>query len=344
MRGGAGTGVVSVPPEHGVNMERRIHEEDHDIRLDRWFKRHLPHISNGMLQKALRKKDVRLDGKRAEASTRIAEGQSIVMPDTWRDMPKAETAPRKPVTAISDRVIKDLEQHILFEDAAMLVLNKPAGLAVQGGTGQKESVDAILRARAEKLRQEPPRLVHRLDRDTSGVLVLGKSANAAAELAQAFARKQAQKYYWALVLRVPNIEAGTIDAPLVKKASGKDSKFEKVQTDEEDGKHAVTHYEVLDRAGQKLAWVELVPVTGRTHQLRVHMAVIGHPILGDGKYGGSESFFEGGEIPKKLHLHARRLVLPLKGRTLTFEAPLTGHMKQSWKLFQFTEPKTRRLG
>lgn len=324
-------------------MERRIHDDDNDIRLDRWFKRHMPHISNGMLQKALRKKDVRLEGRRAEASTRIAEGQKITMPDAWRDMPKAEPAPRKakPVET-SDRAIKDLEQLILFEDANMLVLNKPAGLAVQGGTGQKESVDSILRARAEKLKQEPPRLVHRLDRDTSGVLVLGKTANAAAELAKTFARKQAEKFYWALVLRVPNITVGTVDVPIVKKAIGKDSKYEKVQQDEEEGKYAVTHYEVLDRAGQKLAWVELMPVTGRTHQLRVHMAAIGHPILGDGKYGGSESFFEGGEISKKLHLHSRRLVLPFKGRTLTFEAPLSGHMKQSWKLFQFTEPNARR--
>lgn len=325
-------------------MERHIHDDDDDIRLDRWFKRHMPHIPNGMLQKALRKKDVRLDGKRAEASMRIASGQRLTMPDTWRDMPKAEAASRKAKPReTSDSAIKDLEQLILFEDATMLVLNKPAGLAVQGGTGQKESVDSILRARAEKLRQEPPKLVHRLDRDTSGVLVLGKTAKAAAELAQAFARKQAEKYYWALVLGVPNVDAGTIDAPLIKKASGKDSKYEKVQADEEEGKNAVTHYEILDRAAQKLAWVEMVPVTGRTHQIRVHMALIGHPILGDGKYGGSESFFEGGEIPKKLHLHARRLVLPLKGRTLTFEAPLTGHMKQSWKLFQFNEPKVRRI-
>lgn len=325
-------------------MEKRIHDGDDDIRLDRWFKRHMPHISNGMLQKALRKKQVRLDGKRAEASTRVQDKQVLTFPDEWKDLPQEDSKPRKAKAEVSDRVINDLEQHILFEDAYMLVLNKPSGLAVQGGTGQKESVDSILRARAERLRQEAPRLVHRLDRDTSGVLVLGKTAKAASELAQAFARKQAQKFYWALVLRVPNIDVGTVDAPLAKKAVGKDSKFEKVQEDGEDGKHAITHYEVLDRAGQKLAWVELMPVTGRTHQLRVHMAGIGHPILGDGKYGGSESFFEGGEIPKKLHLHARRLVLPLKNRTVTFEAPLIGHMKQSWKLFQFSEPKVKRLG
>lgn len=324
-------------------MEKRIWDEDNDIRLDRWFKRHMPYIQHALLQKALRKGLVRLDGRKADASTRIAQGQVLSMPDEWKHAPKEE-APRKPTAKaeeISSRAIRDLEQHILFEDRFMLVLNKPAGLAVQGGTGQKESVDAILKARALAKGQEPPRLVHRLDRDTSGVLVLGKTANAAAELAQAFARKQAEKFYWALVLRVPDIEAGTIDLPLAKKALGKDSKFEKVQGDEEDGKRAVTHYQVIDHAARKLAWVELMPVTGRTHQLRVHMAAIGHPILGDGKYGGSEAFFDGDHIPKKLHLHARRLVLPLKGRTLTFEAPLTGHMKQSWKLFEFREPKAK---
>lgn len=325
-------------------MERRIHDDDEGIRLDRWFKRHMPQVTHGLLQKSLRKGAVRLDGKKADSATRIAQGQKLTIPDEWKNLPQDETprTEKKPVE-VSDRAIKDIEQAILYEDKFMLVLNKPAGLAVQGGTGQKESVDAILKARAIKLRQDPPRLVHRLDRDTSGVLVLGKTANAAAELAQAFARKQAEKYYWALVLRVPNIEAGKIDMPLVKRAIGKDSRYEKVQSDEDDGKAAVTHYQVMDRAGQKLAWVELIPITGRTHQLRVHMAGIGHPILGDGKYGGSEAFFEGDSIPKKLHLHARRLVLPLKDRTLLFEAPLTGHMKQSWKLFQFEEPKAKRV-
>lgn len=324
-------------------MERRIHDDDDGIRLDRWFKRHMPQVTHGLLQKSLRKGLVRLEGKKADAATRLEQGQVLKIPDEWKSLPKVEgERVAKPKADISDRAIKDIEQAILFEDNFMLVLNKPAGLAVQGGTGQKESVDAILKARAERLKQEPPRLVHRLDRDTSGVLVLGKTAKAAAELAQAFARKQAEKYYWALVLRVPDIEAGTIDMPLAKKAIGKDSRYEKVLEDEDDGKNAITNYQVMDTAARKLAWVELMPVTGRTHQLRVHMAGIGHPILGDGKYGGSESFFDGGEIPKKLHLHARRLTLPLKGRTLTFEAPLTGHMKQSWKLFQFSEPKARR--
>jgi 23S rRNA pseudouridine955/2504/2580 synthase len=324
-------------------MERHIHDDDDGIRLDRWFKRHMPQVTHGLLQKALRKGAVRLDSKKADASTRITQGQKLSFPDEWKSLPQhdAPTGAKKEED-ISDRAIKDIEQAILFEDKFMLVLNKPAGLAVQGGTGQKLSVDAILKARAQKLRQDPPRLVHRLDRDTSGVLVLGKTANAAAELAQAFARKQAEKYYWALVLRVPSHESGKIDMPLVKRAIGKDSRYEKVQSDEDDGKAAITHYQIMDRAGQKLSWLELMPVTGRTHQLRVHMAGIGHPILGDGKYGGSDAFFEGDTIPKKLHLHARRLVLPLKGRTLLFEAPLTGHMKQSWKLFQFEEPKVKK--
>lgn len=325
-------------------MERHIHDDDNDIRLDRWFKRHMANVPHVMLQKSLRKGLVRLDGKKAEANTRLQEGQKLTMPDEWRDMPAEERGgKRKNKVAISESAINDLEQMILFEDDFMLVLNKPAGLAVQGGTGQKENVDDILRARAERKRQDPPKLVHRLDKDTSGLLVLGKTANAAAELAQAFARKKVEKFYWALVLRVPSVDAGVIDMPLTKKATGKDSKYEKVQGDD-DGKNAVTNYQIVQRAGQKLAWLELLPVTGRTHQLRVHMAGIGHPILGDGKYGGSEAFFEGDSIPKKLHLHARKLVIPLQTRTLTFEAPLTGHMKKSWELFQFGEPKIRKQG
>lgn len=217
----------------------------------------------------------------------------------------------------------------------MIVLNKPAGLAVQGGTGQKESVDAIFRARALKRKQEAPRLVHRIDRDTSGVLILAKTANDAADLAQAFARKTAEKRYWALVLGVPSHAAGTIDMALAKKLGGKDSRIEKMEEDAEAGKDAITHYRIISAAGKKLCWVEMLPVTGRTHQLRVHMAAIGHPILGDGKYGGPDAFLQGEDVPKQLHLHAAKLALPLRGKTLKFKAPLPYHMQKTWDYFGF---------
>lgn len=317
--------------------EHTIAEDDADVRLDRWFKRHLPQVSQGMLQKALRKKAVRLDGKRAEASTRLQAGQVLKFPSDWKNQ-KPAPGPVKEGrrgAAINAGAIADLEKCILHEDKHILVLNKPAGLAVQGGTGQKESVDAILTARAMQKGEEAPRLVHRLDRDTSGVLVMGKTAGAAAKLAASFARKKARKLYWALVLGSPRPEEGKIDMALAKKASGKDSRVEKMQADDEDGKDAVTIYRLLERAGNKLSWVELEPVTGRTHQLRVHMAGIGHPILGDGKYGGTEAFLQGEDVPRKLHLHAAVLELPFGGKELRFEAPLPGHMRKSWQYFGF---------
>lgn len=323
-------------------LKQLIDNADDGIRLDRWFKRHFPDVAHGMLSKELRKGAVRLDGKKAEANTRIVEGQELSYPELFVTIATPGKAPKKEKGShIPAGAVKDLEKYILFEDAHMIVLNKPSGLAVQGGSGQKESVDDILAARARAKGEESPKLVHRLDRDTSGVLVLGKTAKDAGLLAASFAKKTAEKYYWALIIGVPNIEAGTINLPLMKREVGKDSRMQRVQEDEK-GKHAITHYRVVDRAAMKLAWVELLPVTGRTHQLRVHMESIGHPIVGDGKYGGAEAFLDGGEIIPQMHLHARKLILPWKGKTISFEAPLTGHMKQSWKLFQFAEPRVRQ--
>lgn len=323
-------------------MQQIIEDADDDIRLDRWFKRHLPLVAHSLLSKELRKGGIRVDGQKAEASTRVHAGQELKYPDMFLKLTPVEgqLAKREKGSRIDPNAIKDLERCILFEDKHMIVLNKPSGLAVQGGSGQKESVDDILAARARLKGEESPKLVHRLDRDTSGVLVLGKTAKDAGQLAAAFARKTAEKVYWALVIGVPDIEVGTIDLPLAKREVGKDSRIEKVQEDDE-GKTAITHYQVIDHAARKLAWVELLPVTGRMHQLRVHMESIGHPIYGDGKYGGAEAFLDG-EIEPKLHLHARRLTVAFHGRTLIFEAPLTGHMKASWKLFEFSEPKIRK--
>lgn len=322
-------------------MKSIVTGADDGIRLDRWFKRHLPDIAHSMLSKELRKGGVRVDGKKIEASERVVEGQEIRYPDFWSALKTDENHPKKHQKGakIDPIAIKNLEKSIIFENDDMIVLNKPSGLAVQGGSGQKESVDDILAARARSTGEESPKLVHRLDRDTSGVLVLGKTSKAAGALAAAFAKKTAQKFYWALVVGVPDIEQGTINLPLAKRETGKDSRIEKVQEDEE-GKAAITHYRILDFAAKKLAWVELLPVTGRMHQLRVHMESIGHPILGDGKYGGADAFIDG-HLASKLHLHARRLELPWQGRTISFEAPLTGHMKESWKLFEFAEPKIR---
>lgn len=313
-------------------IEQTIRADDDGIRVDRWFKRHLPQITHGVLQKAVRKKDVRLDGARTDTNVRLSAGQVLRFPEEWRSAPKPVA---KTQTAnITANQIADLEAAIIHEDAQILVLNKPVGLAVQGGTGQSKSVDDILRARAAKRKEEAPRLVHRLDRDTSGVLVLGKTANAAAELASSFAKKKARKLYWALVRGTPRPEEGKIDLALLKSVGEDGGGREKVRA-HEDGKEAVTIYRVVERAGTKLSWVEMEPVTGRTHQLRVHMTAIGHPILGDGKYGGADAFLESEGLAKQLHLHAAAIQLPFKGRELEFYAPLPKHMQKSWDYLGF---------
>jgi 23S rRNA pseudouridine955/2504/2580 synthase len=307
----------------GIFMgEHKIEEADEGIRLDRWFKRHYPALTHGLLEKALRKGEIRLDGRKAKASDRITAGQAM---EIRFQVPDSGDKTLKPDTRrLAPEDMQMMQDAVLYKDADVIVINKPPGLAVQGGSGITKSVDSLLDA----LRfgaKERPKLVHRLDRDTSGALVLARSAGTAAKLARAFAKKETEKIYWALVKGAPEVRQGKIDLPLAKQEEGDK---EKVAIDEEDGKTAVTHYRVVERLGRTLAWVELMPVTGRTHQLRVHMAAIGHPVLGDGKYGGREAFVSGMELSRKLHLHARRIVIPSAG--IDVIAPLPEHMKNSW--------------
>lgn len=306
-----------------------IEEADNDIRLDRWFKRHRPEVTHGALEKALRKGDIRLEGKKAKSSDRVLQGQTITVrflaaPAAKEEKPAAKSQKASPEDA------KMLQEAVLYKDADIIVINKPPGLAVQGGSKITRSVDGMLDALRFDAK-ERPKLVHRLDRDTSGVLVLARSAKAATRLMHAFARKEAEKIYWALVKGAPEITQGKIDLPLAKQEDGD---IEKVAIDEDDGKHAVTYYRVIERLGKTLSWVELMPVTGRTHQLRVHMSAIGHPILGDGKYGAREAFIDGMELSRKLHLHARRIVIP---DLIDVTAPLPKHMLQSWETLGLEE-------
>jgi 23S rRNA pseudouridine955/2504/2580 synthase len=312
--------------------EHTVTQDDTGIRLDRWFKRHMPHVSHGLLEKSLRKGDVRVGGKKAKASDRLETGHVIFVSDKGLGIRKGiddvEREPRAVLPSLSPEDIILMQEAVLFKNKEAIVINKPPGLAVQGGSGIKRSVDGMLGALRLEL-NEKPKLVHRLDKDTSGVLVLARSAAAAAKLAKAFAGKTAEKTYWALVKGVPDILDGKIDLPLSKQEEGD---HEKVGIDEEDGKRAVTHYRVIERLSRTLAWVELMPITGRTHQLRVHMAAIGHPIIGDGKYGARDAMLEG--ISNKLHLHARRIVIP---GMLDVSAPLPKHMKESWKTLGLEE-------
>lgn len=307
--------------------------KDAGQRLDKWFKDNYPGLSFGRLQKILRKGEVRLDGKKVkDAKTTLEAGQTLRLPPLDAERSPATPKPQRP--RISDKDAADIQACVLHKDDHVLILDKPAGLAVQGGTGQTRHVDALLDALKFDL-NERPRLVHRLDKDTSGVLVLARSQHAAQTLTAAFRTKAVRKAYWAIVVGVPEKEEGRIDLPLGKRP-GKGG--ERMEVDEFDGKRAVTEFKTIERAGNRAAWLELEPITGRTHQLRVHMAAIGTPILGDGKYGGAEAFLTGAELPKQLHLHARAIRFPHPaGGTFETTAPLPGHMKTTWAYFGFSE-------
>ena len=310
-----------------------IKPDEGDQRLDRWFKKHFPEIGHGRLEKLLRTGQIRLDGKRAKASDRIEAGQVLrvppIAPAQDADRPKAAPKP-KPVSEQDAKLLCDA---VLYKDADVLLIDKPAGLAVQGGTGLDKNLDAMLDALKFDA-AERPRLVHRLDKDTSGVLVLARNAKAARDLAECFRDKSARKIYWAVVVGIPKPDRGTIDAPLSKQAGGYG---ERVGIDEDEGRHAVTRYAMIERAGNRAAWVALMPETGRTHQLRAHCVILGTPIVGDGKYGGVEAHLARENLPRKLHLHARSLKIPHpKKGWIEATAPLPPHMKATWKFFGFS--------
>jgi 23S rRNA pseudouridine955/2504/2580 synthase len=304
--------------------------DDGEIRLDRWFKRHYPGLGHGRLEKLLRTGQVRIDGHRAKAGDRVAPGQLIRVPP----LGDLSTPPPRPgPLALRPRDIAMLQKAVLHIDDDLIVIDKPPGLAVQGGTGTGRHLDAMLDALCYG--QERPRLVHRLDRDTSGVLVLARSAAVAATLAKAFRDKATQKIYWAAVLGLPKPRRGRIDQPLAKLPG---PAGERVAPDEEDGKRAVTWYRTVSHAGDKLAWLALQPITGRTHQLRAHCVTLGTTILGDGKYGGAAAHPAGVPNARQLHLHARALALPRPGGgRLVVTAPLPLHMRETWAFFGFDE-------
>lgn len=306
-----------------------------ELRLDKWFQRHFPDLPHSRLQKLLRTGQVRVDGRRAKAGDRLAEGQEVRVPplaSSEAAAPRRLAAPAK----MSDAEADALRGRVLYRDAAVIALDKPAGLAVQGGTRTTRHLDAML----DVLRfdaAERPRLVHRLDRDTSGVLLLARTAAAAKALTAAFRARDTVKIYWAIAVGLPEPETGEIDLPLSK--AGRPG-GERVRPDQDAGLRAVTRYVVVEAAGRRAAWVALRPLTGRTHQLRAHMAAIGRPILGDGKYGGREAFLPGLETAKALHLHAQSLRIPHPERAapLEVEAPLPPHMAATWRHLGF-EPR-----
>lgn len=308
-----------------------VQKEESDIRLDRWFKRHYPQLSHIRLEKLLRKGNVRIDGKRAKASDRVEAGQVIRVPPLGPLEDQADRPRREARASAEDLAM--IRRCVLYRDDSVIVLNKPPGLATQGGTGTTVHVDMLLDALTFDS-TERPRLVHRLDKDTSGVLLLGRTPAATAKLAAAFKSRAARKVYWALVAGVPDPREGTIKAPIAKQEGAKGEKMEV----SEDGQRATTDFEVIENAAKTVAWLQMRPLTGRTHQLRVHAAYLGTPILGDGKYGGAEAHLQGQGVSRKLHLHARAIQCPHPdGGTLRVIAPLPRHMAESFEFFGFDE-------
>jgi len=305
-----------------------VAEAEDGIRLDRWFKRRWPQLSHIQVQKLARSGQIRVDGARVKPEARLTAGAAVRVPP----LPDAPAEGERREAGLSDRDIAYARSLVLHEDELVIALNKPAGLAVQGGTKTTKHVDRLLSAWGEGL--ERPRLVHRLDRDTSGVLLLGKGPEAAKRLAGAFARRQAKKTYWAIVAGNPKPPQGIIDQPLKKTGVNDYEMMRFADSGDPRAESAETAYATVSRAAHRAAWMALRPFTGRTHQLRAHMAGIGHPILGDPKYGTPETAELSG--PLKLQLHARRIELdhPGGGR-LIVEAPISPELKAGFDRFGF---------
>ncbi|MBO6719895.1 MAG: RluA family pseudouridine synthase [Rhizobiaceae bacterium] len=313
-----------------------VNEDEANMRLDRWFKSHYPGLGFGHLQKLLRTGQVRVDGSRAKTDTRLTAGQTVRVPPL--DVDRADAGPLTPRSIAGKEDGDALRQILLHEDDKVFVFNKPPGLAVQGGSGIVRSIDQMLEAWRNR-KGEKPRLVHRLDRDTSGALVVARTRQAAMKLAEAFRTRETKKTYWALVKGVPKRPDGKISSWLVKEQTPDGDRVRVAKHGEDDADHAISHYRVVDQAGQALAWLEMEPHTGRTHQLRVHALSMGCPIIGDPKYFEADQNWEfPGGIQKRLHLHARRIVIPHPdGGKVDVTAPLPAHMVQSWNLLGFDE-------
>ncbi|WP_395541777.1 RluA family pseudouridine synthase [Neotabrizicola sp. sgz301269] len=328
-----------------------ITEDEGEQRLDRWLKRRFPQITQGAVEKMCRTGQLRVEGGRAKASDRVAPGQTVRVPP----LPDAEAPERPRVEGVNAADAKMIQAAVLWKDEHMIVLNKPPGLPSQGGSGLGERhVDGLTEALKFGYKDRP-KLVHRLDKDTSGILLLARTDRVARALSESLRHRAARKIYWAVVAGVPHPRKGSIKFFLEKAAGrGRGGEGEKMvcihpakAKDHPDAKRAQTDYFTLWFLGSRLSWMALEPVTGRTHQLRAHMAEIGHPILGDGKYGGGEADNQGdgwgagigGDLSKKLHLHARSIAIehPILKKVMTFTAPLPEHMQRTWKALDWKE-------
>lgn len=320
---------------------KTVDSDEAGMRLDRWFKLHYSGLAFGQLQKLLRSGQIRINGGRVKSDTRIATGQKIRIPPMLMSMDN-DNAPKTgrylTSNTIRDRHDEDvLRAMLLHEDDKVFVFNKPSGLAVQGGSGLNRHVDKMLESMRSK-KGEKPRLVHRLDRDTSGVLVVAKTRGAAAALAKSFRRRDTRKIYWAIVKGVPRKKEGGISQYMVRERTPDGDRMRIARHGERGADHSQTSYRVIENSGRNLCWLEFQPITGRTHQLRVHAAFMEHPIIGDSKYFNIENWQIPGGIQNRLHLHARQIEIPHpSGGVLKITAPLPQHMAQTFNLLGFEE-------
>jgi 23S rRNA pseudouridine955/2504/2580 synthase len=323
------TKVVAEPPPLPTKVQTvTVTADEANMRVDRFLEARFPSLSFSHIQRIVRKGELRVNGKRADSKDRLEEGQSVRIPPLKLDAPKAAASFSEAAKKTHD-ALKDM---ILFEDDDVMVLNKPAGLAVQGGSGITRHVDQMLETMRDAKGQRP-RLVHRLDRETAGCLLVAKTRFAATALTGSFRHRSARKIYWALVAGVPKPKQGRISTYLAKEENEDDSIMRVAAHGDEGASHAVTYYAVVETSAAKLAWVSLKPVTGRTHQLRAHMAHIDHAIVGDPKYFNKENWQLPGGLQNRLHLLARRIVIPHpRGGFIDATAPLPPHMLQSWNL------------
>ena len=314
----------------GVTREY-VKDSENEWRLDKWFKIHFPGLSYGRLSKIIRKGEVRVDGKRVKVNFRLETGMEIRLPPLGKDERKAPTGPKK-VRHISDADVELMRSMVIYQDDSVIVLNKLPGLAVQGGTNTPRHIDGMLGA-LQGDKEEKPKLVHRLDKDTSGVLVIARTGKAAKSLTESFRGRKTNKIYWALVKGRPPQQEGAVQAPLDKEPGTRGERM----TVSDEGKRAITDFKIMDSAAGKVTWMSFRPVTGRTHQIRVHATVLDTPIVGDGKYGAKEAFVDGA-ISKKLHLHARSIDIDHPdGGILSVKATLPTHMMESFDMFGFDE-------
>ncbi len=316
--------------------KRAVRTDDDGLRLDRWLKKYYPSLPHTLVQKLVRTGQVRVDGGRMKADGRLSAGQEVRVPTHFTAAPAEESPSLRPTPGLSKADRDFIERMIVFENEYIAVLNKPFGIAVQGGTKTARHIDGLLAGMADRFGGERPRLVHRLDRDTTGILVVAKDRQTAARLGRLFQTRSVQKIYWAITRGIPKPPQGKVEAALVKAAGPEGDRVRKARPGEQDlAQHATTYYSVIDRVAQKLAWVSLKPVTGRQHQLRAHMDILGTPVLGDQKYGDLADLPMDG-IENKLHLHARRLTLKDdKVGDIDISAPLPAHIASTFELLGF---------